>query len=374
MMTPKERVLATINHQTPDRIVTELSSTECTTISKTAYLSLKKLLGVPVGGEEFIREDMQTCHVDEEILEFLGTDLRGVPAHPDYPKQVLNDKEYIDHFGIRYRMPENGLYYDMVSHPLKDKSELEEMLDYVWPDPIAPNAVTGLREKAKKLHEENKYAIVGDITNSGIFEPSHFLRGFQNFLEDLLADEDICHFLLEHMLQYQCARWDQYLAEVGDYLDIIFFGDDLGTMQSLLMSPETYRRMIKPYQKKYFNYVKSKTHAKLMYHTCGSVAQLIPDFIEIGVDILNPVQVNAKGMDTKWLKKEYGKDICFCGSVDTSVILPHGSIDDVRAEVARRVEDLGPEGLILNSVHVLQADVPPQNIVAMYRAAKEFSF
>lgn len=372
-MTPKERVLATINHKTPDRIVTELSSTECTTISKTAYLSLKKLLGVPVGGEEFIREDMQTCHVDETILEFLGTDLRGIPAHPDFPRKILNDKEYVDHFGIGYRMPENGLYYDMVSHPLKNMDELEEMLDYVWPDPIAPHAVTGLREKAKKLHDENKYAIVGDITNSGIFEPSHFLRGFQNFLEDLLADEDICHFLLEHMLQYQCARWDQYLAEVGEYLDIIFFGDDLGTMQSLLMSPETYRRVVKPYQKRYFNYVKSKTHAKVMYHTCGSVAKLIPDFIEIGVDILNPVQVNAKDMDTKRLKQEYGKDICFCGSVDTSTVLPHGTIDDVRAEVARRIDDLGPEGLILNSVHVLQADVPPQNIVAMYRAAKEYS-
>lgn len=371
MMTPRERVLASINHKTPDRIVTELSSTECTAISKGAYVELKKLLGVKVGGEEFIREDMQICHVDEEILELLGTDIRGVPAHPDYPKIVLNDREYIDHFGIKYRMPDNGLYYDMVDHPLKNMTELEEIKEYQWPDPIAPNAVTGLREKAKKLREENKYAIIGDITNSGLFEPAHYLRGFENFLQDLLIDEDICHYLLEHMLQYQMARWDQYLAEVGDCLDIVFFGDDLGSTQSLLMSPELYRNIIKPYHKRYYHYVKERTGAKVMMHTCGSVAPLIPDLIDCGVDILNPVQVNARLMETKRLKEEYGDVICFCGSVDSNTILPNGTVDEVRAEVERRIEDLGPEGLILCPVHDIQADVPPQNVLALYRAAKE---
>lgn len=371
MMTPRERVLATINHQTPDRIVTELGSTNCTSIAKKTYAQVKKLLGMPAE-DKLLMEDFQISIVDEEVLDFLGTDTRGVPAHQCFSKTVISDREFIDHFGIHFRMPDNGLYYDMIHHPLQDMTELEEIKEYQWPDPIAPGAVEGCRERAQKLKEENKYAIVGDIVDSGIFEPAHYLRGFQNFLTDMLADEDITHYLLENMLQFQCARQEQYLKEVGEYLDIVFVGDDLAAAQSPLMSPALYREIVKPYQKRYFDFIKSHTKAKLMYHSCGSVIPLIPDLIEIGVDILNPIQVNAKGMDPAFLKKEYGDQLCFCGAIDTHDVLPHGSIDDVRDEVKRRIEQMGPEGYILTAVHDIQADVPAQNVVAMYRMAKEY--
>lgn len=372
-MTPRERVLATINHQTPDAIVTELGSTNCTSIAVKTYDQVKKLLGFQAKNQ-LMMEDFQISLVDEEVLEFLGTDTRGVPAHECFPKTVINEREFINHFGIHFKMPSNDLYFDMVYHPLQNMTELAEIKDYVWPDPIAPGAVAGCRERAKKLKEENRYAIVGDIVDSGIFEPAHYLRGFQNFLTDMLADDEITHYLMEQMLQFQCARQDQYLREVGEYLDIVFVGDDLAALQSPLMSPSLYRELIKPYQKRYFDFIKNRTNAKLMYHSCGNVVPLIPDLIEIGVDILNPIQVNANQMDTKYLKETFGNQICFCGAIDTNQIMPHGSIDQVRDEVKRRIEDLGPEGYILTAVHDIQADVPAQNVVAMYRAAKEFTF
>lgn len=372
-MTPRERVLATLNHQTPDRVVTELGSTNCTSIARKTYDKVKKILGVQ-SEEHLLMEDFQLSIVDEEVLEFLDTDTRGVPAHQCFQKTVLNDREFIDHFGIHFKMPDNGLYYDMVHHPLQDMTELQEIKEYQWPDPIAEGAVKGCRERAQKLKAENKYAIVGDIVDSGIFEPAHYLRGFQNFLTDMLADDEIVHYLMEHMLQFQCARQEQYLKEVGEYLDIIFVGDDLAAARTPLMSPELYRELIKPYQKRYFDFIKKHTKAKLMYHSCGNVSSLIPDLIEIGVDILNPIQVNAVDMDPKRLKQEYGDQLCFCGAIDTSRILPNGSIDDVRDEVFRRIDELGPEGYILTAVHDIQADVSAENVLAMYKAAKEKKF
>lgn len=371
-MTPRERVLAVINHQTPDKVVSELGSTNCTSIARKAYAEVKKILGISAPDKLYM-DNFQISLVDEEVLEFLGIDTRGVPAHQCFPKKYLNEREYIDHFGILNRMPDNGLYFDMVSHPLKDMADLEEIKDYQWPDPIAPGAVDGCRERAQMLKAQNRYAIVGDIVDSGIFEPAHYLRGFQNFLTDLLADQDIIHYLMENMLQFQCARQEQYLAEVGEYLDIVFVGDDLSSAQSPLMSPALYRELVKPYQKRYFDFIKARTPARLLYHSCGNVVPLIPDLIEIGVDILNPIQVNAKDMDPKMLKAEYGRDLCFCGAIDTHHVLPHGSIDEVRDEVRRRVGELGPEGYILAAVHDIQADVPAQNVITMFRAAKELS-
>jgi uroporphyrinogen decarboxylase len=259
----------------------------------------------------------------------------------------------------------------MVENPMSEM-ELSEIEEYPWPDHDCPASLQGLREQAKKLKEENRYAIVGDIVNSGIFEPSHYLRGFQNFLTDMLADEDIACCIMEGMLKFQCARQEDYLREVGEYLDVVFVGDDLATAESLLMSPDIYRSIVKPYHKKYFDFIKSRTKAKLMFHSCGAIEPLINDLIEVGVDILNPVQVSAKGMDTKLLKEKYDKKICFWGAIDTSRVLPTGTVKDVEDEVRRRIDDLGPSGYVVTAVHDIQADVPPENVAAMYRAVKEY--
>ncbi|MDR0652806.1 MAG: hypothetical protein LBG12_05810 [Synergistaceae bacterium] len=371
-MTPRERVLAAINFKTPDKIPTELGSTNCTTIARKAYHELKKLLGINKPDILFM-EDFQLSAVDDEVLQILDTDTRGVPAKPMYyDKKVIDENTYYDNFGIKYFMPSNGLYFDMVENPLAKMETLDEIKDnYEWPNPINPKVVEGVREQAQKLHEENKYAIVGDMVNTGIFEPSHYLRGFENFLMDMLINEDIACYILEQMLAYQSKRYEAYLNEVGEYLDIVFVGDDLSSAQTTLASPSVYRNIVKPYQKEYFKFIKSKTKAKLLYHSCGNITPLIEDLIEIGVDILNPIQVSANDMDTKKLKERYGDRLCFLGAVDTSEVLPKGTPKEVREEVTRRIEDLGPSGYILASVHDIQADVPAENVIEMYKAAKE---
>jgi len=372
MMTSRERVLATINHKIPDKIVTELGSTNCTSISRKCYAGLKKLLGYDFP-DQLMMNDFQISLVDEEILELLQIDTRGVPGHPEYfPQKKIDESSYYNHFGIKFRMPDNGLYYDMISNPLASMEDIEEIKKYIWPDPNVLMTVKGCRERAQKLKKDNKYAIVGDIVDSGIFEPSHYLRGFENFLMDLIADKEIACYIMEKMLEFQCARQDLYLKEVGEYLDIVFVGDDLASSQSTLISPEIYRDLIKPFQKRYFDFIKSRTKAKLMYHSCGNITPFIDDLIEIGVDILNPIQVNANDMDTKILKSRFGDHLCFCGAIDTNQVLNKGTQEEVREEVYRRINDLGPEGYILCAVHDIQADVPPENVVAMYRAAKEY--
>jgi len=284
----------------------------------------------------------------------------------------VDDRTYFNEFGIKYHMPEEGLYYDMVEHPLAGKS-IEELKDYEWPDPARTMDLSGVRERAKNLKEGNQYLLVGDMIDTGIFEPCWYLRGFENFLVDLLTDQDFVTTLLEGMYNYQLKRYSLFLQEAGEFLDVVFVGDDLATAESVIMSPKTYRDIIKPYHKEYFkNLKKLAPHARLLYHSCGSIFSFIPDLIEVGVDILNPVQVSAQNMDTKVLKEKFGGELSFWGAIDTTRVLPRGTKKEVKEEVRKRIDDLGPEGYILTSVHDIQPDVPPENVITMFEEARNY--
>lgn len=344
-------------------------------MTRKVYESLKKLLGV----EKKIRvmqKNFQVVFIDEEILSFLGIDTRGVNPTPVFPEDTIDsasgEKFYQDSFGIKYRMPKDGLYYDMVEHPLAGRS-LEEIRDYHWPEPARSMDLTGVRDKAQKLRQAGEYLLVGDMIDTGIFEPCWYLRSFEEFLVDLLLNPDLATTLMEGMYQYQLERYSLFLQEVGEFLDVIFVGDDLATAQSSIMSPATYRDLIKPFHKKYFSELKKiAPQAKLLYHSCGSIVPFISDFIEIGVDILNPIQVSAEGMDTQLLKERFGRDLAFWGGVDTTRVLPQGSEKEVREEVRQRIDHLGPDGYVLTAVHDIQPDVPPENVVAMFDEAKKY--
>ncbi len=181
--------------------------------------------------------------------------------------------------------------------------------------------------------------------------------------------------LLRMIHEVQMGYWEKALEIVGDNIDIVMHSDDLGMQNSPMMSPDMYRRFVKPLHEELIGMVKKKAEGevKFLLHSCGSVRALIPDFIDVGVDILNPIQVSAAGMDTAELKKEFGKDLCFCGGgVDTQEILPRGTPEQVRDEVKRRLDDLAPGGgYIFAAVHNIQADVPPENLQAMYEALQE---
>jgi len=368
----RERVMRSLDKEVPDRIPMDLGTTNCTTLTKKAYENLKKFLGIEKE-TRFMMENFQVVFVDEEVLQILNIDTRGIHPRPIFQKEIIDDNSYRNEFGITFRMPQEGLYYDMVHHPLAGKS-IEELKEYSWPKPEKSMDLKGLRETAKKLHDKGEFCLVGDMIDTGIFEPCWYLRGFENYLMDLVIDPDFATTLLEGMYHYQLQRYSLFLQEVGEYLDVIFVGDDLATAENVIMNPQTYRNLIKPYHKEYFkNLKKLAPKAKLLYHSCGSILNFIPDLIEIGVDILNPIQVSAQGMDTKVLKDKFGKELSFWGAIDTTQVLPNGTTDDVKREVQKRIQELGPDGYILAAVHDIQPDVPPENIVTMYNEAKNIT-
>ena len=372
-MTSRERVRRALQHELPDRIPVDLGSTNCTTVTKVAYDDLKQELGVDLPTVQFIMENFQIVRVDEQILQRLGVDTRGIFGKPaSHPvKRVIDQKTYVSEWNITYHMPEGGLYYDIVECPLKDATT-KDLETFEWPDPADPCRLTGLKREATKRHRENEFALVGDMVETGIFEPCWYLRGFEQFLTDLVLNKEFAHALLQSMLETQLRRYELFLAEVGDCLDVVFVGDDLATSESSLMSIDLYREMIKPYQKRYFEGIKRMTGARLLYHSCGNISAFLLDLIEIGVDILNPVQVNANGMNPINLKAEHGEKLSFWGGIDTSAVLPRGTVQDVENEIRRRIRELGPTGYVLCPVHDVQPDVPGRNLLAMYNAAKRF--
>ena len=374
-MTSRERVLAAINHRIPDKIPTDLGTTNCTSIAKKTYKRLKEKLSITEGEDKYLFRPFQIMQCDEEILKYLQVDTRALPGDYDVyeQKEWLDENTYQDRFGIVYKMPENGLYFDFYTAPLEQYETVEEMeKNYVWPDPVIPAEVTGLKDRAKKLHEENQYALVGDIVNSGIWERSQNMRGFQQLLIDIMVNKDIANYVLRHMTDHQKLRMEQYLDEIGEYLDVVFVGDDLAMSQGTVMSLEIFREMVKPYLKEYYAFIKERApHAKLMYHSCGAIVPFIDDLIEIGVDILNPIQVNVEGMDTKALKERFGDRLVFWGAIDAHHVMPTGTADEVKREVERRITDLGPSGYVLCENHNIQADIPVENVITMFLHAKE---
>jgi uroporphyrinogen decarboxylase len=224
------------------------------------------------------------------------------------------------------------------------------------------------------MYKDGEYAIVGSMGSPGnIFEQSWYLRGLTEFFLDLVDNKEFAHALMSKITGIRKQNAEYFLREVGDYLDVFQLADDLAMQNGPYMSPDLYREMIKPYQLELFQFVKSLTSAKIYYHSCGSITRLLDDLIEVGVDILNPVQVTAEGMETDLLKRRFGTSLSFWGAIDTTQILPNGTADDVRKEVKKIIHDLAPGGgFVLSSVHNLQPDIPPENILAMFEAASQY--
>ena len=369
-MTSRERVLTCLAHKEPDRVPLDLGGTP-TTIEKVPYDELKRYLKMDIETKTFTRDHVEP---DEKILQFFGIDTRYLRLKPSksWKLKFEPDNSYVDEWGVRWKKPKSSLYYDPVGHPLKD-AKIDDLKKYKWPDPHDKTRVEGLREKAEYLYKKTDYAIVCDMVGVGIFETAWILRGLEKFLEDLILNKEFAFLLLEKVTEIKIGLYSEFLDAVGRYAHVVMVSDDLGTENGLIISPSLYREMIKPFHKKLWQSIKKKTDAYLFLHSCGSVYKLIPDLIELGIDILNPVQVAAKDMDTERLKKEFGEKLSFWGGIDTQKILPYGKEKDVEEEVKKRIKDLAPGGgYVLCAVHNIQAGVKPENIVRMYEAAKKY--
>jgi len=372
-MTSKERVLRAIDHKETDRVPIDLGGCISSTIAVTAYDKLKEYLSIR-SVTEILEQTFQIARVESSILEKLSIDTIGLygppPGKGDY---FTPDGEYVDMWSIRYAKAAGGLYYDNLAPPLQE-AEIKDIDEYPWPDPYDPATIAGLKDTAKGL-ADSPYAVVGSPNGfTRIFEQAWQLRGMTELLTDFYMNKEFVHALFSKILEIQKGRWDCFLAEAGQYVDVVRVGDDVAMQSGPLMSPDTYRELIKPYHKEYLAFIKERTDAKILFHCCGGVADMIDDFIEIGVDILNPVQLSAEGMDGNMLKEKYGDQLIFWGGIDTMHVLCSGSPDDVREEVRTRINELYKSGgYVLCAVHNIQSDVAPENIVTMFDEAIRYS-
>ena len=373
-MSSRKRVVMALEHEESDRVPIDVGAGCSTSISVEAYENLKKHLGMSGKGLK-LSELFRIARLDENVMRHLGSDCRPITIGPrsNWKPPQSEPGTLIDEWGITWKqIPyRTGYYWEAVRNPLA-VATVKDLETYPWPDTEDHGFTAGLVEEARRLYKETDYAIVGDTGYNAIWEPAYLMRGFDRMLVDLIRNPEFASVLFSKILEINIAINEQFLNAVGPYIQVIRTGDDLATQGSLMFPPEIYRTLLKPAHKKFFDFIKSKTKAKLFYHSCGNVAGLIGDLLEIGVDILNPVQVSALG-DTAQLKASFGKRVVFWGGIDTQRVLPRGSIREVESEVKQRIHDLAPEGgYVLAAVHNIQADVPPENVIAMVEAAKKF--
>ncbi len=378
-MKSRERVLAALNHWEPDRIPFDLGSTVVTGIHRTAYAKLRHYLGLP---EINIRTSdiiQQLALVDKDLAERLQTDCRGAgPGSQPASKVGLRDEgNYLtltDGWGIGWRMPkDHGLYFDMYYHPLSEAETIEDVARHAWPDPVDPARFEGLRQQARIAHEQDKVVVLGMLCG-GVAEMAACMRGYANYYMDLASSPAIVECIMDKFLELKLAYWDRALSEVGEYVDVVAEGEDLGSQERLLVSPQTYRKYIKPRHAELFSFIKKQAQVKVFLHSCGSIRPIIGDLIESGVDILNPIQKSAAGMDPVELKREFGKDVIFWGGgVSTQRVLSSGTPEQVRADVRHSIDALAPGGgFVFSTDHNTQADVPPENFMAMWETLQEY--
>lgn len=378
-LTPRERVQAVLNHEIPDRVPIVLGPSNATGISIPAYRQLKRLLGVD-SEEKFLYDwpELGTAAVDEVVLERLHSDVRGV--HDREPAAVREANRarapgspYFNSWGVGSVEGDPGTWFPAI-HPLAESHSIEDLETYPWPDMNDPTRVAHVNAEAQELADENRYAILGAPWLAFPLERAYAMQRMDRFMLNLGRHPDFVRALLEKLADLCKTLMEHFLREAGENLDMIKIGDDLGMQNSLLMSPKMYREIVKPIHADYIAFIKSRTKAKLFFHTDGDVFPLIPDLIEMGVDVLNPIQTSAGKMSNlAELKKQFGKNIVFCGAIDTHRVLPFGTPEEVRAEVKRVIEVLGRDGgYMVSSVHTVMPDVPPENILAMVDATVEF--
>ena len=379
-MTPRERVLTAINHEQPDRIPVVIGVNNATGIKMKPYQGIKDIAGIQAS-DNYIYDwpELGTAEIDEETMCRLHSDVRGVlDLEPEKVRTRNRERDphsdYTDSWGSGQTEITPGDWFPGI-HPLAGARTSEDLERYQgWPDMSDPSRVAHVRETARQLVEENRYAILATPWLLFPFERAHAMQGMEAFLLNMATDPDFARALLEKIAHYCKQLMGRFLEELGGNADIIKIGDDLGTQNSLMISPQMYRDILKPVHADFISFIKSRTRAKIMFHSCGDVGPLIGDFIDIGVDILNPIQTSTGSIsDLPALKKRFGKNMVFCGGIDSHRILPFGSVADVREEVRRVMQILGPGGgCMIGPVHTVMNDVPPENVLAMVDAVEEF--
>ncbi|MBZ5562291.1 MAG: uroporphyrinogen decarboxylase [Acidobacteriia bacterium] len=370
-MTHRERVLTALAHKEPDRVPMDLGGSAYS-INDDHYFKLKEYLGLK-GDIEPYRHGHTGNYYDERVLEALDIDCRHVGLRSPSNFQVKMDSagRFKDEWGIP--QVRTGVFMSVVGHPLA-AAEVGDLDNYPWPDPYAPGRTSGLREKAQHYRQNTDYALVSRAPISvGLFETGCYLRGTDVFLMDLAANKAFAHKLLAKISEVLLGLMDVYMDAIGDLVDIVTWGEDLAHQQGLFFSLAAYREFFKPHHTEIFAHVKRKAPAaKVMFHCCGAVRPLIPDLAEAGADIIQSVQPLAAGMDSFELKRAFGERVSFQGGIDVQEAMI-GSRADVEQELKCRLRAFAPGGgYILATSNNVQEDIPPENLVHLFRCAREW--
>jgi uroporphyrinogen decarboxylase len=374
-LTSRERVLKTLKHQEPDRVPFNLS------LTVDIYHRLREHLGLRPEPDKSVGFWTQVS-ASMDLLDAMGVDIATVglkgPSHRQ-PKPPSNGLVY-DEWGIgrvRVERPDGSYYYEMVEHPLAGAS-LEEVLDYPWPNPYDPGRAAGLREKVLELREQTGKAIMAKFANS-IWEQSWWLYGLEAWMVDLYERPEVTTAILDKVCGVAVGLMEVGLDAAGDLVDIVrLSGEDLGTQLGPMISPKLFNSVVRPRFERLWGLAKKKHLAMnpdgvLMVHSCGNVRPFIPAWIEMGLNVLDPIQPRARGMEPEGLKLDFGERLVFHGGVDLQHTLPFGTPDEVAAEVRRYIQALAPGGgYIVAPAHNVQSDVPPANLVAIRDAIQEY--
>jgi uroporphyrinogen decarboxylase len=379
-MTSRERIFTTLDHREPDRVPYDLGGIGPSGISLGAYAKAVRYLGL---NEDPRVGDLssQRAKPSEDFLKRVGVDTRplGYGSQGSWSLDLKEEEGatfFFDEWGIGRKMPKaKGHNYYIFSHPLAGVPT-EKLSLCPWPDPTEPRRIEGLLQKAAGYRSETDPALIfGGSFSQGLLQFAAQLEGYEAFFANLALDPRRAEWLLDKLLELKLAFYGFALERLKGAVDIVSEADDLGHQHSQWLSPAMFRKFVKPRYSRLFHSLKKKFGVKILFHSCGSVHPFIPDIIEMGADILNPLQLSAAGMeDTRKMKKEFGGSLVFWGGgIDVQQTLPRVSPREVEEEVRRRIEDLAPGGgFVFAATQAIQSDTPPENLDAMWRALERY--
>lgn len=382
-MNSRDRIMKTLNHQEPDRVPYDLASTQVTGITLGAYKKLSDYLRIPYEALEFLDVIQQVVIPSEQMFDRLQVDTRGLfplTSHNWDVNKKLEDAgenwSYKDEWGMKHHFPKkDGNWFSIVENPMmKENFTRQTIQNHTWPDASDRRRIAGLREKALRYREKGKLVVIKGLC-AGLFEMAQRIRGMENAMLDPLLYPVASDLLIGRITDLKIEFWKMALSELHDVVDVVSEADDYGTQESQLIAPEQFRKYFKPHLRRLISEIKkSAPGAFVFFHSCGNVRPIIPDFIEMGIDILNPVHITAKGMDPRQLKKDFGKDLTFWGGgIETQKVLPFNIPEQIRDHVRQNIDALAPGGgFVFNTIHNIQNEVPPENIMAMWETLQEY--
>jgi len=373
-MKSRERVLKTLNHENPDRVPIDFGGTANTSIVKEAYDGLRKYLRLSDSKEEYLDIMMRAVKVDFDVQNYFETDFRGIFPQRSLPVEWIDEKNYIDQWGIKWEKRDNVFYFEQKNYPLSGDITIKDITSYEWPDPDKIQINEKLREKSLDLRNKTDKALILSLP-APFIHTTQYLRGFEDWYLDCAGNHKLITNLFDAVLEINIEIAQKILFYAAKYADIIKIADDLGMQNSLQVSPEFFRNFIKPRLKRYTDLIREYAPDTIIHmHSCGSIEVILEDLIEIGVGVINPVQVSAKNMEPENLKSKFADKLSFWGAIDTQSVLNNHNKDKLKREVEKTINILGKNGgYILSAVHNIQPDVPPENIVTMFEHAKKYS-